>query len=289
MFRLGIKYASQLGLKVVLSGDGGDELFGGYNRHIFAHYFQKSGLHQQSTLASGLARILKGIKTSSLDLSQNTLAKLVNALQSDSNSLNIYDSLLKRIDASKILNSSFVGGTEPFTTIPIPFTDDNLDSDLSDLAHSFRLFDTQFYLPSDILVKVDRASMSNSLEIRSPFLDTTLFNFAWSLPSDYLFSSNLVSFSGKRILRTLLSRYLPNNITGRPKHGFSVPMSNWLRGPLKNWAAELLHPTEINRLGLLDSSYVSRLWDEHLCGAYDHSNVLWSIIVWQDWSNRYIK
>ena len=158
-----------------------------------------------------------------------------------------------------------------------------------DLAHVFMYLDTQFYLPSDILVKVDRASMSNSLEIRSPFLDVNLFNFAWSLPSKYLFTSNLFSFSGKHILRSLLSRYLPKSITDRPKHGFSVPMANWLRGPLKNWAEELLLPSEVDRLGLLNPTYVSHIWNEHLRGESDHSNILWSIIVWQYWSNRYIQ
>ena len=235
------------------------------------------------------AKLLSRLPAVSSGLTQSSLTKLVHALLSEPDSYNIYNSLLTRINTSHLLK--FGDLTKPSHFLfDTPFYSELYDANLKslDLGHSFMLFDTQFYLPSDILTKVDRASMANSLEVRSPFLDLNLFNFAWSLPSDYLFNSSPGALSGKRILRSLLLRYLPSTITSRPKHGFSVPMSNWLRGPLKDWASELLQPSEIDRLGLLNSSYVSRIWQEHLNCKFDHSNILWSIIVWQFWSTRYI-
>jgi len=283
------EHASNLGFKVVLSGDGGDELFGGYNRHVFANYYQKFGLKHFSKLSQLFSSLLSYYPSSTLDLSQNTLAKLISTLSVDPKPSLLYNSLLDRNILSLPTNSHpslFTDSYQFESNFCVDFF--NSSSSILDLAHSFMLLDTQFYLPSDILTKVDRASMANSIEIRSPFLDTNLFNFAWSLPSEFLFKSMNVSFSGKQILRTLLSRYLPKSITKRPKHGFSVPMANWLRGPLRSWANDLLEPNEIDSFGILNSSYIQKLWLAHLSGKSDHSNILWSVIVWQFWIKRFI-
>ena len=161
--------------------------------------------------------------------------------------------------ANNIFSTSFLDTLQYSEQNPYDFSN---SSHLSlDLAHLFMLYDTEFYLPSDILTKVDRSSMANSLEIRSPFLDSNLFNFAWSLPSNNLFRSNLTSLSGKAILRSLLLNYLPNTITRRPKHGFSVPMANWLRGPLRTWASDLLNFSEHNSFSFLNSTYINQLWE----------------------------
>jgi asparagine synthase (glutamine-hydrolysing) len=135
------------------------------------------------------------------------------------------------------------------------------------------------FMSDDILVKVDRASMGVSLEVRSPLLDHRIVEFAWSLP----ISLRIGPDGGKRVVRELLARYVPREMTDRPKAGFNVPVGEWLRGPLRDWAEELLAPARVEQQGLLDNRAVQRLWQQHQSGWRNHKNLVWSILMFQAW------
>ena len=140
-------------------------------------------------------------------------------------------------------------------------------------------FDSKNYLPNDILVKVDRAAMASSLETRLPFLDHRIIEFAWSLPLEMKLNDN----RGKWLLRQVLKRYLPENLIDRPKTGFSVPIGEWLRGPLRSWANELLDEKLIDSQEYFSSKLIKTKWDEHLSGRQDWSKQIWTILMFQSW------
>jgi len=139
-------------------------------------------------------------------------------------------------------------------------------------------------MSDDILVKVDRASMSVSLEIRCPILDYRVVEFAWSLP----ISMRVGSDGGKRILREILARYVPPRLTARPKHGFSVPVGDWLRGPLHEWAEDLLGGTRLRQQGFFHAEAVRKVWQQHLLGWRNQSDLLWSILMFQAWYDAWM-
>jgi asparagine synthase (glutamine-hydrolysing) len=139
--------------------------------------------------------------------------------------------------------------------------------------------DTAFYLPDDILAKVDRAAMSVSLETRAPFLDHALVEFAWSLPM----RMKLRDGEGKWLPRRLLERHLPKALVERPKMGFAVPLDAWLRGPLREWGAALLSPASLPADGLLDGAAIRAAWDRHQRGEDEAGHRLWSVLMLQAW------
>lgn len=141
-------------------------------------------------------------------------------------------------------------------------------------------FDFAGFLPDDILVKVDRASMAVGLEARSPLLDLSVLRLAWSLPTEFLRDDT----GGKRILRDLLGQYVPRHLIERPKRGFNVPVSDWLRGPLRDWAEGLLAEGVLREQGIFDVAATRKAWQEHLCGWQKHSRLLWSVLMFQSWS-----
>jgi|TARA_Y100000294_G_scaffold26862_1_gene22771 asparagine synthase (glutamine-hydrolysing) len=141
------------------------------------------------------------------------------------------------------------------------------------------LIDTLTYLPGDLLTKVDRASMAVSLEVRVPFLDPDLFRFAWGLSSEHRVRSG----QGKWVLRELLRRSLPDHLIDRPKMGFGVPIGQWLRGPLRSWADELLDPALVKEQGLLDPAVVQQRWMTHRDGRADLTFQVWSLLMFQAW------
>jgi asparagine synthase (glutamine-hydrolysing) len=145
--------------------------------------------------------------------------------------------------------------------------------------HAVELLDTLTYLPDDILTKVDRASMSVSLEVRVPLLDPDVFSFAWSLPPHLRVHEG----SGKIALRQVLARHVPPDLFERPKMGFGVPVSAWLRGPLRSWADQLLDPALIREQALLNETAVGKLWSDHQRGSLDNGSQLWPILMLQAW------
>jgi asparagine synthase (glutamine-hydrolysing) len=141
------------------------------------------------------------------------------------------------------------------------------------------LMDTICYLPDDILVKVDRASMATSLEVRSPLLDKETAEFSWSLP----YEMKVNQYGGKRILKDVLGKYLPTELTDRKKMGFGVPMGKWIRSPLRDWAEDLLDVNKIKQQGYLNETKVQTLWRQHQSGWRNHNDILWSILMFQAW------
>ncbi len=159
-----------------------------------------------------------------------------------------------------------------------------LSAHLPDLVSRMQINDIVTYLPDDILTKVDRCTMAVSLEAREPLLDHRLIELVWSLPRD-------VHHSGgpKGLLRAVLGRYIPPAWMDRPKRGFSVPLADWLRGPLRGWASELLTSTQPNDDGFLDNGAVDRLWQRHLNGTENNATGLWNILMIRAWSERWLK
>tara|TARA_B110000240_G_C13378130_1_gene401263 strand:- start:184 stop:951 length:768 start_codon:yes stop_codon:yes gene_type:complete len=149
----------------------------------------------------------------------------------------------------------------------------------NDPVLNMMLIDTLCYLPDDILVKVDRASMAASLEARSPLLDKEIAEFSWSLP----YAMKVNNVGGKRILKDVLGKYVPSELTDRKKMGFGVPIGKWIRGPLRDWAEDLLDADKIRQQGYLNEKKVQTLWLQHQSGWRNHNDILWSILMFQAW------
>ena len=150
------------------------------------------------------------------------------------------------------------------------------------LLERMQLFDTATYLPDDILQKVDRASMSVSLEVRPPLLDHRVVEFAWTLPRHLRVRAGQT----KWLLRRVLDRYVPPELVARPKMGFGVPLASWLRGPLRDWAEDLLDPQRLGG-GFLDVRAVGKLWSDHIEGGRNWASPLWTILMFEAWRRQW--
>jgi asparagine synthase (glutamine-hydrolysing) len=161
---------------------------------------------------------------------------------------------------------------------------DSLPEGIS-LSHESRMMyrDSMTYLPDDILCKVDRAAMAVSLETRSPFLDHRVAEVAWRLPLEM----KIRHLESKWILRQILYRHVPKKLIDRPKMGFAVPIGQWLRGPLREWAEDLLNETTLKRDGLLDHVPIQIIWKQHLEETYDWTSPLWGVLMFQAWMKKY--
>ncbi len=248
---------------VALSGDGGDELFGGYDR--YAHASRLRRIPRPVALAAAAAYGLLGQRRkrhAALSLGRSD-AMMVRRLLSAGTSA---DRMVLAADAAVT--------RERFDTAWLQ------TEGLGDLTTRFMALDTVGYLPDDILHKVDRAAMSASLETRIPLLDHRLVELAWRLPA------HLRSRPGqeKSVLRELLARSVPRALFERPKAGFGIPVGQWLSGPMRPWAEDLLSADALRKDGLLDVRRVRRLWSRHVSGREDAGYELWPIIMFQAWS-----
>jgi asparagine synthase (glutamine-hydrolysing) len=273
---------------VSLSGDGGDELFGGYNRYFWGADLWSKMARIPIGLRSMGSLILNGLSPQSW---QRVLTFLEPALPAHLKQRHSGDKLQKLADALSArspedLYLKFVshwdnpitlvlGASEPST----PITDPRFGVDSAEIAERMMLLDTITYLPDDILVKLDRASMSASLEVRTPLLDHTLFEFAWSLPHHLKIRDK----QGKWILRQVAYKYVPQSLLERPKTGFAVPLDRWLRGPLRDWAESLLDESRLRTEGYLDPLPIRRKWNEHLTGRRNWQFLLWDVLMFQAW------
>ena len=141
------------------------------------------------------------------------------------------------------------------------------------------LNDSLLYLPEDILVKTDRASMSNSLEVRCPYLDANVVDFSWRIP----LNMKIKNQSGKWILKEMLKKFLPETLFNRPKQGFAAPISDWLNGPLKDWSENLLSEKSLNETGFLNTEIIRKKWKDHTSLKKNWDQSLWTILIFQNW------
>jgi asparagine synthase (glutamine-hydrolysing) len=270
---------------VSLSGDGGDELFGGYHRYVLAQRWWRRlapvprvlrRAAARGVLAvspAGWDRVLGATGVSSIEVrpTGDRLHKFADVLGVKA----LEDLYLRLVSHWEAPAEVVLGGQEPPTLLTT-----NRD-DLAGAGAVPRLMylDLLTYLPDDIMVKVDRATMGVSLESRAPYLDHTVLEFAWRIPMDQKVSGGL----GKRILRELLHRYVPRELVDRPKMGFGVPIDRWLRGPLKRWAADLLEPDRLRREGYFEPTAITRKWEEHQAGTRNWQYLLWDVLMFQGW------
>ena len=263
--------ASKNDLKVVLSGDGADELFGGYNRHYLIPKIYRIFKHVPYSMRFLLSTLLINLPNRNRGLSKQKIQKLSKSILYADNLEAIYNSLTYELNQlSCLINREVINNNkEKFQILPTA----------SSTAERIMLADIKNYLHSDILVKTDRASMATSLEVRAPFLDHRVAELAWSIP----LSLKIRNSNTKWILRKILNNYLPKTLINKNKKGFAIPINNWLRGPLKNWASDLLSESLIKKQGYLNSDMVSNIMKSHLNGDQDNYSQLWTILMWQSW------
>lgn len=273
---------------VSLSGDGGDELFGGYNRYFLARaIWQRMGRLPRplrKTVARGITacapttwdRMFGAIRAALPGALRprhfgDGLYKLAVILHADGPD-EIYHRLVSHWEQpDRVVR----GAVEPLTSL----TNTAAWPELGDYTERMMYLDAITYLPDDILVKVDRACMAVSLEARVPLLDHRVIEFAWSLPLAFKVRNG----DGKRLLRRVLNRYVPNELVDRPKMGFGVPIDHWLRGPLRDWAESLLDERRLRLEGFFDPGPIREKWLEHLSGANDWQYLLWDVLMFQAW------
>ena len=287
--------AKNNGLTVALSGDGGDESFGGYNRYFIGEAIWNKlnkipwplrGFIGQLGLNIPEFVIENTFKNLNLNQFSSKYFKLCQRLKYIQTDDQFYLSMISLwIDPNFLLNKDFL--KQEIDYLPSIFKSDINYQFKNDFLARMMIYDTLNYLPNDILTKVDRASMSTSLETRAPFLDHRVIETAWKLKSQFKINSSRINFSGKWILKRILSNYLPLNLVERPKRGFGIPLAKWMRGPLKDWINDLLSKEMIERDGYLNSENVYKLWEEHLSENIDNSSKLWPIIMWQSWHDNF--
>jgi asparagine synthase (glutamine-hydrolysing) len=261
---------------VALSGDGGDECFGGYSRHVLAAGlapFLNSNRSLRKVAAAGVGLLGRGLREGVADVLPDRLQRMIRG-----DRLNRLAQLLGGNDVDEMYRRTTRLSELQLTPEPTAAGPGSVPP-LNDLLSDFVIRDMLEYLPSDILVKLDRASMAASLEARCPILDHRVVEFCWTLPN----SAKVRHGQGKWLLRQVLSRYVPRHLFERPKQGFNVPIGTWLRGPLRSWAADLLSDSRLRHQNLLDAARVQNCWLEHLSGRRDHSRTLWAVLMLQSW------
>lgn len=277
-------------VRVCLSGDGGDELFGGYNRYMWAPFMWNKFSNLPLFLRRILSQLFLSIKSQRWSKVYSGLNKfmpflpLVNTpgyklhklaqVLSANSPLQLYDFLISQSQYSHLLFKQPIA----LESIASLYSFDDLS-----FVENMMAIDTLTYLQDDILVKVDRASMSNGLEMRVPFLNSALIDFSWSIP----LTSKINGFDGKLPLKCLLHRYLPTELFERPKQGFSIPLGQWLRGPLREWSEDLLASESLRSDPYLDSQYVHNLWRSHVDGS-DCQYYLWNILMYISWRHKWL-
>jgi len=269
---------------VILSGDGGDELFCGYNRYVLGYQIWSRLRLLPQPLRKLLAGMLYRAPVHALDRMQrwlprrlqvsslaDRLPKLAEVL-AHRDGQSFYRSLVSH---SKNPEELVLGASEPETILSQP---DRLPN-LPDLRERMMYLDMMTYLPDDILTKVDRASMAVSLETRVPLLDHRVVEFAWRVPTEYKYRNG----QGKWLLRQVLYRYVPQSLMDRPKMGFGVPIEHWLRDSLREWAEELLNEKRLREESFFDPAPIRRMWEEHISGKRRWHYYLWDVLMFQAW------
>ena len=269
---------------VSLSGDGGDEMFGGYHRFDQTNRLQQALAKTPSAAVAVAAKLLPSMSSHKWRsilrilparyrhaVSADRLDRLASFIAADDDR-----DLYKRVlsvwgDPAAVV----LGAVEPRGLLDDP----TIDTDIPDYRESLQLLDMMTYLPDDVLAKVDRASMAASLEARVPMLDHRVVEYVWTLPSDVKSGAG----TQKRLLRKVLRRYVPDRLIDREKKGFSVPIGTWLRDPLRDWAEDLLSEDKLRNDGFFDPAPIRRRWQEHVAGDRNWEYSLWSVLMFQAW------
>ncbi|WP_431824720.1 asparagine synthase (glutamine-hydrolyzing) [Burkholderia sp. F1] len=278
-------------VKVSLSGDGGDELFGGYTRYFLTPRLWRKLHRVPAAVRARIAAALHALRPDHADQLAAVAQSAWSGAEARETPPRIGDRLHKlghvmtadsRIGLYRLLMSAVhhperiaLAGQEPPTPLD---TTSAWPPDLT-FAEQAMAIDTLTYLPTDILTKVDRAAMAVSLETRMPFLDHHVVEFAWRLPA----SVRLPDGQSKVLLRRLLDAYVPASLIDRPKQGFCAPIDHWLRGSLRDWAETLLHPARLREEGFFDAAAVERLWRQHQTGRMNWQHQLWTVLMFQAW------
>lgn len=288
-----VSQAARQQVTVALSGDAGDELFGGYNRYFWGPRIWNRLAWLPLPLRQTLGRLLTAVPVSAWDALAvplgsargtsgvarlgDKLHKLASRLQNLRDMDDLYRSLVTEWQdpASLVL-----GANGNWVQEPASLLDDVLPaSGTADDQMRMMYYDSICYLPDDILCKVDRAAMATSLETRVPFLDHRVVELAWRLPLHMKIRGNV----GKWALRQLLYKHVPRELIERPKAGFAIPVGQWLRGPLRDWAEDLLSEPRLRAEGYLHPAPIRQAWAEHLSGRRDHTAKLWAVLMFQAW------
>ena len=272
---------------VCLSGDAGDELFGGYNRYIWLSKIHSIPIYIRNILSFSINRLSPTIwnkilnsfnpitpKKFKINMPGDRLHKLGNLLKTSSYE-DTYNNFISTWNNPKdvLINNKLLTGSESYWK----------DFDfIKDHKMRMMILDILNYLPNDILCKLDRAAMSNSLETRVPFLDINVINFSMNLPLNMKIRNN----KGKWIVRKLLNKYVPKKLFDRPKMGFGIPIDNWLRHDLKEWASDLINQKNGVNHDYFDRNTIKMMWNEHLSGKNNWQYHLWNILSFDSW---YIK
>lgn len=266
---------------VALSGDGGDEMLGGYTRHVQGPRLWRNLRFVPAFLRKALAGTLQTVPTTYWDTMPGMPPQFghkihkASAILAGESQTGIYRRLLSHWDAPPLKHAA---------TMPDLLEDLSLEDMKLSFAERMMIWDTLTYLPGDILTKIDRASMAASLEARAPLLDTRIFEYVWRLPESYKIHHG----KGKYLLREMLARHVPRKLFERPKQGFNMPVGEWLRGGLRDWAEDLLDERTLEQQGWLDAQHVRALWQAHLNGQGHHATGLWSILMFQAWHKKWL-
>lgn len=291
--------AASMQVKVALSGDAGDELFGGYNRYFWAPRLWNKVSWMPLKMRFFLGHVLESMPASGLNKLERNLNNILPSKKHLINLSNKVEKLSKGLKNSNSIDDFYISLISEWNDASEIVLDDGKHEEDISIRHHIDIFKENFltnksldmmfkdsltYLPDDILCKVDRAAMSNSLETRVPFLDHRVVEYAWSMPVKMKIRNN----KGKWVLRQILNKYVPSDLIDRPKSGFAIPIGEWLRGPLKEWAEDLINENKIIKQGFLNHKNVSKIWELHMSGNADYTARIWSILMFQSWLEQNI-
>jgi asparagine synthase (glutamine-hydrolysing) len=271
-------------VKVVLSGDGGDELFGGYDTYVaqkLYRYYTKAPSFIKKRVFPAISEVIPPTRKKK-GMINKTKRFIEGALMPEHYDHYRWMMFLKPSEDNGIFQREVAGAVNFDDTYS--FINHYLgESRLNGINRSMYL-DIKSYLVDNILVKVDRMSMAVSLEARVPFLDYRIVEFALSLPEEL----KIRNFKTKYILKKMASRFLPHNVIHKPKQGFSIPMKQWLKGPIKNMMTDMLSHERLKRQGIFNAAYIEKMMKDHLDNRMNNSHQIWSMMLFQLWMDRFL-